>query len=166
MRNEDGVQLCDAALDAAGAVAADGRLHRERPGPGALPARVLCRSVALQAPLPEHGVQGGRCRKREIHESLAANLPTAAVQTQGTRASEKWIPSEGLVSGRGGPCAAAMARRSAGTRTKTATRAGAERAMGAGVGRGGRGRELTQEVVEGRWEEHSIGLLLPAARTC
>jgi len=131
-KNEDGVQLCDAALDAAGAVAADGRLHRERPGPGALPARVLCRSVALQAPLPEHGVQGGRCRKREIHESLAANLPTAAVQTQGTRASEKWIPSEGLVSGRGGPCAAAMARRSARTRRKTATRAGLERAMGWG----------------------------------
>jgi len=23
-----------------------------------------------------------------------------------------------------------------------------------------------QEVVEGRWEEHSIGLLLPAAATC
>jgi len=60
------------------------------------------------------------------------------------------------------PCAASRVR-SARTRRKPATRVEAERAMGAGVGRGGRRRELTcarRRRLEGRWEEHSIGLLL------
>lgn len=51
----------DAALVAAGAVTVDGCVHHGRLGQDGHQARVHhpCR-VALQAPLPEHGVQGSR----------------------------------------------------------------------------------------------------------
>jgi hypothetical protein len=61
-KSEDDAQARDSAPAEGGAIAVDRRVYFERPGPDALHARVLRRRLPLQSPLPEHSVQGIRCR--------------------------------------------------------------------------------------------------------